>query len=59
MSRYVSFCILTDFETAWTDLYFNLAGLFHSILFSFARRDCNRVVHAVAKYAIYVDLSTT
>lgn len=37
----------------------NLARLFHSISFSFVRRNFNRVAHEIAKYALSVEHSTT
>lgn len=37
----------------------NLARLFHSISFSFVRRNFNRVAHVIAKYALSIELATT
>lgn len=36
-----------------------LSSSFCKVSFSFVSRDCNRVAHAVAKYALFIELSTT
>lgn len=36
----------------------HLARHFHSVSFSFVRCDCNRVAHAIAKYALSIKFST-
>lgn len=37
----------------------SLSLSFHDVSFSFVSRDCNRVAHVVAKYALSIELPTT